>query len=302
MGLFDRVRRGAGGGQPAAVPVGDLEAEVARALGRHRRRVVASYGDLVRDNRNCSYGLTKLRLATRDLAGPELRARVEQHVAAVLRSFDSPVDDARFADVRHRVRARLYDADTLVRPDTPEVFAAHRLVGPGLLECVVLDLPDVVRTVSQATLADWGLSTEAALDLGRAQTRADGLLPARPLRVGADGVRLVNESFLTTTHVWWLQDYLPEAAAPGAEGALVMLPNRHVLVALPLTLEVAREGPQRLWPTAAELFLEEPGGVSPHLWWWRRGRLTHLPLQRRDDRLILSPPPDYRAALERLAG
>jgi hypothetical protein len=96
----------------------------------------------------------------------------------------------------------------------------------------------------------------------------------------ARGVRafaLIDDGGYAASQVLHLDEHL----RPSAYGALVGLPNRHLLVCYPIVLSTVMEALQELVPRISEIYDDPPGGgestrLSSDLYWWRRGEMVSM--------------------------
>ena len=145
---------------------------------------------------------------------------VRSHFEQMDRASRNPVDRGDWITVRPLVRTAVYPDGYFPARVRNEV-AARRLT-EGLLETVVLDLPESVTVVFQRDLTTWPLDLNQALQAGKAALRNEHRLAPEMITVNEEEVvGLESENLLTATHVCWLDDYLDVTAA----GAMVALPN-----------------------------------------------------------------------------
>jgi hypothetical protein len=211
-------------------------------------------------------------------------------VDAQVRSLLAPLVDLRNpgrweADVR----VRLVDPGSSGR-------AIARAVAPGIVAVIAIDLPDRVMIPPREDLAGWGMRDEELFALGLANVRAEGAPVPQPLDVNETLTLSVfeEESFYTATHVLELDRLLPGL---GPEGALAVVPSRHLIAAYPLrgALTASAIGP--LINLAERLYEQAPGAISPRLYWWRAGELMLLPHERIGDDITFHPPAAFSEAL-----
>jgi len=199
-------------------------------------------------------------------------------------------------DVRAMVKVRIYPSDFF--EDAPESQApVRRPLAPGIDAVLVLDYPDMIRTLEADTLGESGLSVDEAFDLGLANVRAQGLPEAIPSAEGGL-VMLVGDDFFTTTWLLLLTEWF---SAPLPNGAIVAVPNRHTLVVDPLTDASVIQHIGGLIQAVARDFNQGPGSISPSIYWWRPGgSLTLLPSET-GRRPTFMPPDEFMEMLNTLA-
>jgi hypothetical protein len=190
---------------------------------------------------------------------------------------------------RSRLKVRLVPED--LAPGIAEPYAV------GMLAGLVLDLPHTVVGVSDAQLHGWGIEVGDAWEQAWVNV-AEEAPPEEIERIHVDGrdiVSIYGDSFFTASKV----AFLPELIGPvGPAGALVTVPRRHTILAYPLGAVPAGPVLTPLVLNTRRLHVEGPGSVSPHLYWWRDGELTWVPVSVDDDAHIeLFPPEDLAPSL-----
>lgn len=217
---------------------------------------------------------------------------VWEHLAGLGSVQARPRAPRDFDETRPLLRARLYGEAEFLLSDV-----AARPVAPGVVEALVVADEGVIATVARSVADGWPEPLEDLLALGRDQVRAEG--PVEPRLVDVDGAVLTAleaASFFTTTHVFWLDEY---TALP-PDGALVALPNRHLLLVHPLRDATVLDAAEAMLVNAHRFHEEGPGSLSPHLYWWRDGGLTLLPAVVEPDRVEFRPPAEFVEAMRRI--
>lgn len=225
-------------------------------------------------------------------AWPEL---VLAHLGPLLEPDPMVQLEQRPEALRAAVRVRLYPAATL---DEEHVDPPARRVADGLREVVVVDTPDTVLVVDADRFGSLGLSTRQLFRLGRDNLRAYEPID---LQRRTDGpVELLvaeGDSFFTAT--WAL--LLDEVVDLPPDGALVIVPSRHAVLAHPLHDADAVRAVQVLLAVAHRHHGEAPGHLSPDLYWFHDGGLHLLPaVEQDDDQLGFHPPDEFVEVLNRL--
>ena len=142
---------------------------------------------------------------------------------------------------------------------------------------------------------------EEVFAAARANVHLEGELAAE--RVSVDGARLTlltGPGPYCPTHVFWLGEYLERDGAAAADGALVVLPHRHLLAyhAIESTEAVAAVG--ALLRLASRQFETAPGALTDRLYWWRADAVSVLPVDEVDETLRILPHPEFEGLLARL--
>lgn len=165
---------------------------------------------------------------------------------------------------------------------------------PGLVEVLVVERHGTLAPVPVPAARGWAVAEQELLARGRRQVLAAETPSVGRVDLGGEPVvALETSSAFAAVHLHRLADL---AEVPPA-GALVALPTRHLTLVAPLvsradTLHAA----QALLVNAEQLWRQGPGGLSPDLFWWRAGRLVHLP----GTPTSLSPPVEFVEVLDNL--
>ena len=242
---------------------------------------------------------------------PEL---IEQYVSTLR---EGAADGARAADdslwrrIREPLRARILPADSA---DATLDGALQRVVADGLLEAVVTEAPPGWpgtaqngaaiggELVSIGEAVGWGVAEHVVFDAARANVRRDTRMEAERFTLdGTELVALFSPSHYAATHVLWLAEHL--AGLPGyveANGALVVLPHRHLIAVHPIESAAVVAAAGTLLRFAARQFETCPGPISDQLYWWQGGKLSRLPSDSVGETLQLFPSDRFAALLDRL--
>ncbi|WP_242911101.1 hypothetical protein [Actinomadura terrae] len=223
------------------------------------------------------------RLVPRD----DWPALVADQVTTIVTAMEEPLDLSDFDLAQHLLRTRIYPAED----DNGQL--ASRPFAPGLIEAVVVDTPTSVRTLSAHEMHGWPVSGDALFMLGRDNVRGDGPLQHDEQDLGGTRVSVLHGwTFYTATHLAWLEEYLPI----GPSGALVIAPNRGLIVAHPLRnaepsprarYRAAAAAARELQAQAHRAYEEGPGSISQNLYWWRAGALRPLETRYEGGALVL---------------
>jgi len=271
---------------------------VAESLGYACRRVPGDVMLLEGANR-LHVSMRNLRQLARLVPRDDWPALVSDHVTTIVTAIEEPLDLSDFDLAQHLLRTRIYPAEA------DNGVLAARPFAPGLIEVVVVDTPTTVRTVTNEEMDGWPVSGDALFMLGRANVRGDGPLQHDEQDLGGVRVSVLHGwTFYAVTHLVWLEEYLPI----GPYGALVVAPNRSLIVAHPLRMaegcpraryRAAVAAAHELQAQAHRGYEEGPGSLSPHLYWWRAGELTLLETRYEGDALVL--PEEFASVLATLA-
>ena len=217
---------------------------------------------------------------------------IVEHLAGLASIRAAPRGYADLERVRPLLRSRLYDesefllADVLARP-----------LAPGVVEALVVVEDGAIGTIPRPDARHWAEDLDNLYALARRQVREEGRPAVRD--VDLDGVTLTaveSPSFFTTTHLFWL----PDLVDLPADGALVALPTRYLMLVHPVRDASVVDAVQAMIVNTQALHEQGPGSLSPHLYWWRDGGLTLLPATVEPERISFRPPPEFGALVERL--
>lgn len=249
-----------------------------------------------------------ISLAQRCYREPDARweSLISTHFDTLLSSITVPRNDVEpiepcdveqmsTEDAHQALRVRIY----------PPEFAGEgritRIVAPGLVAGLAIDLPDAVESVSPEQLQAWGLAVEDAFSLGYGNVARHDKPTIGGHRPNGEPelIWLSGNSFFTTTNVMWLDELI--GPMPTA-GALVAVPHRHAIVVHPMNdLGHTIQAVNLLLVLAASAYAEGPGSLSPSLYWWTKAKLVHLPGELSGDDIRFRPPEDFLLALDSLA-
>jgi hypothetical protein len=191
---------------------------------------------------------------------------------------------------RPRLLVRLYRKGAL-----PPAMTVVREDLPGIDTVLVADLPSIACNVMPDDLATWALPKDetfaAALgNLARAQHgtwHTCAIDVAGRVRVHA----LEGGSLYAASHVLQLERW-PERL--GRHGALVAVPNRHIVTVYPIDSVAVVAAIQHVLPMVHHMHTTGPGSISRELYWRRPdGTFLHLPACVTGNVIHFLPPDEY---------
>lgn len=311
MALFGRKRREEKGpesepGPGWAAPMSqDETAAFLEAVGREleRRGLPHEVGDgevqVERGGESSAFGLSNLAQLCHQIGPHEWQEAIGVHFDNLFAAADAEAELQELADdfdnVRSMFKIRLYGTAQLggVDPSPPASWE----LATGLTAAFVYDLPTTVRTASATHLEAWGRTRDDLLAVALENVRAD-TVETKSLAEGASApVACFADHFFAASHAFLLGERLP-AEAKGS--AVFAVPHRHALLYAPLVDLGVVESIQRLILTAASMFSEGPGSISPGLYWWRNGAVTPLPAHVDGPNIAFVPPDEFVQAMEEL--
>ena len=214
---------------------------------------------------------TWLGIVTRDL-----RATVEQA------EREPPLPD--FDTAKGMLKLRMHTRDQL-----PGGHSLGVPFGPDLMAAVTLDYGDSAKLVRMPDANEWGRPFDDLVRIAHSNSHDDADLEHEHIELKGGAGRAVicsSKRWFAATHALWPDRLLEQ---PGRHGALVAAPNPHVSLAYAIDDHRARTALEVLGPWAERRVEAVPYPISPHLYWWRPGRVVRL-----DD--------EHRAALDALLG
>lgn len=245
---------------------------VARSFGAAGRDVDV-YPDRIEDRGGTTIGLWNIGALCAGRDSAEWPQLIDDHVRLVATPARD-LTDVTEAEFVSGVCLRL--VETAWVPD-PDALGYARLVAPGLLEVLAVDLGDAVVTPSRDELA--GRGTIAGLvALGRENLRV--LLEGDAVRsgtVGGNGTRgrftaLRGESLFTASLALVLAETMQRFTGDEdwGRGVLVAVPSRHELLYRLIDAADARLALQHMLQAAFLGFHDDVGRLSPDVYWVRK--------------------------------
>ncbi|MCX4824545.1 hypothetical protein OG883_32755 [Streptomyces sp. NBC_01142] len=189
-----------------------------------------------------------------------------------------------------------------IPPEAAPSFQYARHIAPGLLETLALDLPDAVRILDDQAVARAGVEQLRAAgranlikepveyDVTRAQSGASMHIVSGQSMFIASKALVLDDLVRTVTG-----RELPE------HGALFTVPSRHYLVFHPLADHEVVDAVNDLSAFGLGAYQDNPGPLSPRLYWWNKGTvscLTHIDDETRS--FSIAPPDELMAIMRRL--
>jgi hypothetical protein len=240
----------------------------------------------------------KCRMADRS----DWSAVIAEHLSSLLsltgRDLDALAAD--FEQAREILRIRLYADESMGGMTLEPGGSVLRPLAAGILLGLVYDFPDSVASVSTGQLREWPLAEDEVLSIARANTLAEPP-PARHTVPSADGSAfegMMGESFYVASRVLGLGELIP---ADNVAGAIVGVPNRHVLLWHPIVDLRAVSAMTTMASVIQKMFRDGPGSISNQLYWWKDDTLIQVPITPNRKGFGISPPDAFVEILNGLA-
>ena len=172
-------------------------------------------------------------------------------------------------------------------------------LSPELVAVLVADLPTTVTHDLRATSArSWNVPIDELFSIATEHMAAEMPSYERspvPLAGGARLETLTGDTFFVASQIVRFADF----AGTPANGALVSLPNRHLLVWHPIETAAATvQAVQTMLQVGLNAYEEGPGSLTPDLYWWHRGALTLLPASVDKKGVQFFPPDAFDGAAQ----
>ncbi|MGW8431654.1 hypothetical protein ACWGJ9_11225 [Curtobacterium citreum] len=188
-------------------------------------------------------------------------------------------------DVRTRVRTQLLRTDHADRFAERHTFDYARPLSDGLMVGLCLDFPDDVVTITDEALNGLPLGEEELFAFGQLNTDKE---PVDERREVMPGLYLVaGESFFVAAKA----ANFPGVLGSVPYGVLFTVPQRHLLLALPVTGEQTLPMVQHLLGATVQVITgaQVPGGVlSPDVHFSRGGEVTRMTSVGDDGRVVFA--------------
>lgn len=221
--------------------------------------------------------------------------RTVAHWARVLfapRQAEPDLSD--LGEVRPLLRIRLWNDAYL--PALDQIVALP--VMPGVSAVLCVDTPDMALSVPREQVEKWGVTPEEALSMALEPTLAEPAtsdtlrLPEGPVVVAME-----SDGLYVTTRALVLQRWVGSRF-----GALVAIPNRHVLLFHPITDGGAVAALYAMVAMARGAHADGPGALVPDVFWWTPGRYMRVEVVEDEESLQVHVPEELGRVLAEAAG
>ena len=242
-------------------------------------RDVSVHSDHVEDRGGTTFGLFNLGLLCVGAPSDDWGDLIDDHVRLVT----TPARDLSELS-QQELEAGLYLrlAEAASVPD-PDAVAYARVVAPGLLEVLSVDLPDSVATPTREALESHGTLGEL---LDRARENLSALLASDGVRAEQVGdasrgryTAVTGDSFFTASLGLLLAETVEHFSGgedDWGRGVLVAVPSRHQLLYRPINGADAEAALHHMLESALLVFAAEAGALSPDIFWVRNRRWTQV--------------------------
>lgn len=226
---------------------------------------------------------------------------VDRHFTALASARAAAEQPAAADDVLRRAYLRLIPDDALP-PEAAASFSYVRPVATGLAEALALDLPDSVRLLDDKDVTAIGL--DALRAAGRTNLVNEPATYETTATPGGGQVHVLSGDSLFVASKALVLDEVARSVT-GRElpddGALFTVPSRGYLAFHPLADHHVQGAVNDLAAFGLGAYQDNPGPLSPRLYWWHRGTVTCL--TRIDDAtrsFSIEPPGELLAVMRRL--
>ncbi|HTJ66496.1 MAG TPA: hypothetical protein VL551_03100 [Actinospica sp.] len=175
---------------------------------------------------------------------------------------------------------------------------------PGLTEVVLCETGPRGggRLLAAEQAGNWPAPTSEIFAAARANVRRQGALPTERRAVeGANLTLLSGPGPYCPTHVFWLGEYLRrDGVEAGGNGALVVLPHRHLVAYHAIETREAVTAAGALLRLASRQFETAPGALTDQIYWWRDDQVSALSVDSVGESMAILPTPEFEDLLDRL--
>jgi hypothetical protein len=234
-------------------------------------RDVAVHPEFVEDRGGTTFQLWNIGALCVGVSRSEWPALIDEHIALVTTPVRG-LEQLTPSDVESGVHLRLVDAASVPDPDS---VAYARIVAPGLLEVLSVDLADSVVTPTREELGAHG-SLGRLLARGRENLRAllaEGTVSAETVGDGRPGrfTAVSGDSTFTASLALLLAETVRcfTAEDDWGLGYLVSVPFRHRLLYRTIGGSDSALALERMQHAALAEFASAPGALSPDVFWVR---------------------------------
>jgi hypothetical protein len=266
----------------------DFRRLVGRSFGAAGRDV-AVYPDRVEDSGGTTFGLWNIGALCSGSEPQEWQGLIDDHVRLVTTPARALSDLSR-EELEAGLHLRLVEASTVPDPDT---LGYARMVAPGLLEVLSVDLQDSVATPTSEELETRGTLAEA---VGRGRTNLRSLLLSDDVRAEIVAKRsrgrftiVSGDSPFTASLALLLPEAMQRftAETDAGRGVLVAMPSRHQLLYRVIDGKDAALALQHMLKLAVRGY-REPGALSRNVYWVRNHRWVQATTAEGDKPKVLS--------------
>ena len=243
-------------------------------------------------------GLLNLAQKCHAAAAEDWAALIAEHLDSVVNT--DGIDAApSFESVKAMLKVRIYPEDYGAGLPSGELLLVKRALAPGLIAALAIDYPKTVASVPPDTAEGWGVTVDDLFGIGLANVREQDRpgVQRQPLDGGGSISVLIGDSFFVSTWALMLEDFTIPSSP---HGAIVAIPNRHVVVFQPIVDLSVVEGTQAVIALAVQMYRDGPGPISPNLYWRRGDSLTLLPTRYAGKTAYFEPPAEFIEVLNQL--
>jgi hypothetical protein len=257
-------------------------------------------GFVQRDS-NQSYGLENVAQVYHQASVEEKSNVVSEHFDKLFQAEKEEAELIKnlgsFEAMKKYVAVRLYSID--YAKQIGEAGLVCRRDIDSSITVLVLDFPSSVRSLKPEEIVPWKVPVDSLFSLGvdNATSNYKVDVAEQSLSSSVSVWLLASDDVFASTHVLRLASY-PQCI--GKNGALVLVPHRHAVIAYPINDLTVLEATKLLIPLGLKLYEEGPGSITPSLTWYHDGKFTNLPFKVTKKSLDFTPPDDFVAMLNSL--
>lgn len=245
-------------------------------------------------------GLMNVAQMCKQNANTSFDETVNDHFETMIRIYEFDKEFSNivfdFEKVKKYIGVRIHDSEYVTFLDKESTIT--RDVSTNLVAMLIFDLPESVINIKPEQIKAWNKDIEELFELGKRNIKEKYLIePYNQQMQDATLWFAETQHFFAGNILFDLNDY---SHLVGEKGALVSIPNRHMVIIYPIAnLEVVGVLHNMLYLTK-RMYEDGPGSIANNLYWYNNGILIDIPHKMENDKLIISPPQVFVDALNEL--
>jgi hypothetical protein len=248
------------------------------------------------NDKDRQFGLYNIAQSCKGSPKKDWQKLVDEHFEEVNLALENAGKDTSYADAKDLLCVRIYPKDDYAHMLNMLVYKEDL---PDTYSGLVIDLPSSVETVNLDDVKRWGVEIDELFKIGLENTfRRYPVNPQELPFVENTTVRLIFEDhFYATTSLLNIENS-PQML--GRNGTLVAYPHRHAVLCQPINDLSVVKLLSHLLPFLQMQYTQNPGPISPKLFWYHDKKFTELPYTIDDKSITFFPPEEFISVLNTL--